>query len=105
MLSSPARSRDFFGLNAGRHAYLCPQTLFKFHPEFDAVWRGILESDPLADLVVLDGRVPNWTRRLRARWSRTLPDAARRGGGSPRPPPTRSAGAVGDSNATGGRVR
>jgi len=76
--SGTARSREFFGLDPAPHVYLCPQTLFKFHPEFDEVLRGILESDPLGDLVVLEGRVPNWTAQLRRRWARTLPDGGRR---------------------------
>ena len=77
-LSGPPRSREFFGLNPARHVYLCPQTLFKFHPDFDPVLRGILEADPLADLVVLEGRVSNWTTRLLRRWARTLPGLERR---------------------------
>jgi protein O-GlcNAc transferase len=74
----PPRSRDFFRLPANRRLYLCPQTLFKFHPAFDDVLAGILEGDPGGDLVVLQGRVPNWTARLTARWAKRLPDADRR---------------------------
>jgi protein O-GlcNAc transferase len=77
-LSGHPRNREFFGLDPNRHVYLCPQTLFKFHPEYDGVLRGILEADPRGDLVVPEGRVPAWTRRLRQRWARTLPDADRR---------------------------
>lgn len=77
-LSGSEPTREYFGLAPDRHVYLCPQTLFKFHPEFDPVLRGILESDPQSDLVVLEGRVPNWTARLQRRWARTLPDTDRR---------------------------
>jgi predicted O-linked N-acetylglucosamine transferase (SPINDLY family) len=77
-LSGPARTREFFGLDPARHVYLCPQTLFKFHPDFDPVLRGILEADPQGDLVVMAGRVPNWTHRLRQRWARTLGESAAR---------------------------
>jgi predicted O-linked N-acetylglucosamine transferase (SPINDLY family) len=69
------RSRESFGLDPGRHVYLCPQTIFKFHPDFDAALAGILAADPAGDLVVLDGRLPNWTCRLKERWARTMPDA------------------------------
>ena len=31
-LVGPAAVAEFFGLPADRHLYLCPQTLFKFHP-------------------------------------------------------------------------
>jgi predicted O-linked N-acetylglucosamine transferase (SPINDLY family) len=77
-LAGPARSRKFFGLPDGRHIYLCPQTLFKFHPEFDGILRGILRSDPQGELVLLDGRVPNWTRRLRERFAGSLGNVADR---------------------------
>ncbi len=77
-LTEPARQREFFGLDPARHVYLCPQTLFKFHPEFDAVLAEILKRDPEGDLVVLEGRAPNWTRRLQQRWKQTLPDGERR---------------------------
>ncbi|MBX3422544.1 MAG: tetratricopeptide repeat protein [Pirellulaceae bacterium] len=70
----PSRSREYFGLSPGRHLYLCPQTLFKFHPEYDAVIRGILQADPLGELVVIEGRVPVWTKALLARWQQTLED-------------------------------
>jgi uncharacterized protein (TIGR03032 family) len=76
--SGPLRSREFFGLDPRRHVYLCPHTLFKFHPEFDALLAGILDADPQGDIVLLEGRVANWTRRLRARFARSLPDADRR---------------------------
>lgn len=75
---SPRRTRSFFGLDERRHIYLCPQTLYKFHPEFDAVLAGLLTADPQGDLILLDGRVRNWTERLRRRFSRTITDADRR---------------------------
>jgi len=31
------KTRRDFGLRADKHLYCCPQTLFKFHPEFDLV--------------------------------------------------------------------
>ena len=76
--SEPALTREFFGLDPRRHVYLCPQTLFKFHPQFDAVLAGVLEADPQGDLVLLEGRVPNWTERLKHRLAGTLGEAAAR---------------------------
>jgi uncharacterized protein (TIGR03032 family) len=73
-LTEPRRSREFFGLDPKRHLYICPQTLFKFHPDFDAVLAGILQADPEAELALLEGRVPNWTARLKRRLARTLGD-------------------------------
>ncbi len=66
-------ARESFGLDPHRHVYLCPQTLFKFHPEFDAVLAEILQRDRAADLVLLEGRVPNWTTRLKRRFEDSLP--------------------------------
>ncbi|MFN8705303.1 MAG: tetratricopeptide repeat protein, partial [Planctomyces sp.] len=66
----PAR----LSLPAGKHYYTCPQTLFKFHPDDDAVLRGILEADPEGVVILIDGRLREWTRRLRARWDKTLAD-------------------------------
>jgi len=77
-LNGPARSKQSFGLNPNRHAYLCPQTAFKFHPDFDEALCGILETDPLADLVFIEGRVTAWTQALNRRWERTLPDGLKR---------------------------
>ncbi|MCA9052166.1 MAG: hypothetical protein KDA89_25695, partial [Planctomycetaceae bacterium] len=48
------------GIDAERRVYLCPQTLFKFHPEFDRALRAILRADSQAVLVLLRPKVPRW---------------------------------------------
>ena len=60
------------------HTYLCPQTLFKFHPDFDEILAGILNADPQAEIVLLDGRVEHWTNRLKQRFEKTLPGGTSR---------------------------
>ena len=65
--------KSYFGLNPQRRAYLCPQTLFKFHPEFDEVLRGVLESDSEGELVLIESRKTSWNDALRTRWQETLP--------------------------------
>ncbi len=77
-LVGPPRTRQQYGLDPNRRVYLCPQTLFKFHPEFDRVLGQILESDPQVDLVVIESRNATWNNDLRQRWQRTLPDAEQR---------------------------
>ena len=62
----------------GQHLYGCPQTLFKFHPDFDRALAGILDADPNAELILIEGRVPRWTNDLKRRLRRTLPEAGRR---------------------------
>jgi Predicted O-linked N-acetylglucosamine transferase, SPINDLY family len=53
--------------------YGCPQTLFKFHPDFDAVLAAIAEGDPAGRIVLLEGKYSAWTDLLRARWAKTFP--------------------------------
>jgi uncharacterized protein (TIGR03032 family) len=77
-LSGPTRGREFFGLPADRNLYVCPQTLFKLHPEFDPILAGILRQDRQGQIVLLEGRVANWTTRLKRRLARTLGDDASR---------------------------
>ena len=45
-----AKSRAELGLPKGR-AYLCPQSLFKIHPDNDALFSAIVAADPKASLV------------------------------------------------------
>ncbi len=62
----------------GGHRYACPQTLFKFHPDFDAVLAGILRGDPDGVLLLIEGRVAHWTALLRERFARVMPDVTDR---------------------------
>lgn len=73
-LSAPRKSRGDLGLSATANLYLCPQTLFKFHPAFDEQLAAILRRDPRGELVLIEGRTANWTRLLRERFSRVMPD-------------------------------
>ena len=77
-LEGPRRTREELGLNPHRRTYVCPQTLFKFHPACDEALSRILTADPEGDLVVLKGQNPAWMTALMARWRQTLPDADRR---------------------------
>jgi predicted O-linked N-acetylglucosamine transferase (SPINDLY family) len=52
--------------------YLCPQTLFKIHPEFDGMLAGILSRDPRGIVVLIAGQFQEFTDALRARFQRTL---------------------------------
>jgi predicted O-linked N-acetylglucosamine transferase (SPINDLY family) len=63
----PARSQCERGVTR----YLCPQSLFKFHPDFDPLLRGILEADPRGRLVLLEPPQKLWRQQLEARWRAT----------------------------------
>jgi protein O-GlcNAc transferase len=76
---APARrSRAELGLPATGRLYGCPQSLFKMHPDFDAVLAGIVRRDPQAWLVFLEGPQPEWGEALRQRWRAACPEVAER---------------------------
>lgn len=70
--------RAAFGLPDGANLYGCPQTLFKFHPDFDELLCRILQADPKGRIVLLEGQHPSWTEQLTARFRRSMPDVADR---------------------------
>lgn len=70
----PPTGRDYFGLPENRHLYLCPQSLLKFHPDTDDLFGGVLRADPAGVLVLKEGRYPQATQALKARFARTLAD-------------------------------
>jgi predicted O-linked N-acetylglucosamine transferase (SPINDLY family) len=78
VLAGPARSRSSFGVPEEAHVYACPQTLFKLHPDFDALLGAILRQDPQGILVLIEGRYPTWNRLLWQRFDRTLADVRER---------------------------
>ncbi len=74
-LPAPANvsSRHTLGLPQTGTLYGCPQTLFKFHPDFDAVLAKIAEGDPTGHIVLLEGIRAAWAELLKARWAKTFP--------------------------------
>jgi predicted O-linked N-acetylglucosamine transferase (SPINDLY family) len=68
------RSRAQFGLDDRDHVYICPQALFKFHPEFDEILSRILRCDDKGRLVLIEGSHSNWTTLLTKRFSHSMPD-------------------------------
>ena len=73
-----ARSRARFGLSASEHLYLCPQTLFKIHPQFDELLAGILRRDPQGRVVLIRGHCEQWRVKLSERFKRVAADIAHR---------------------------
>lgn len=73
-LSHPVEDRAALGLPAEAHLYLCPQTLFKFHPEIDDLFAGILRQDERGLLVLIEGKYPTWTQMVQQRFEKTIPD-------------------------------
>jgi len=72
-LPGPVPHRSAFGLPAGKHLYVCPQNLLKFHPDFDPLLAGILDNDGDGVVVIKQGRWPRSGELLQERFRRTLP--------------------------------
>ena len=66
------KPRSAFGFDDADHVYLCPQALFKFHPEFDEILSGILGADPRARLVLKGAAEHHWAALLLQRFRRTM---------------------------------
>lgn len=73
-LPAAPKTRAAFRLPADCPLYLCPQNLFKVHPDMDDLIAGILRKDPRGIVVLVEGRVANWTRLMRKRWQATMPE-------------------------------
>lgn len=76
-VSAPAKERADFGLSPDDHLYVCPHSLFKLHPEFDAVLEAILNADFRGRVVLVDPRI-HWTELLRRRLRQALGATAER---------------------------
>lgn len=70
--------RADFGLPEGRRLYVCPQSLFKMHPEFDAALLDILRRDERGLVVLLHEPHPHPAEVLRERLRRAGPKEAER---------------------------
>lgn len=77
-LLSEGVNKQLLGLPEDFRLYLCPQTLFKFHPDFDQMLGGILRRDPKSLLLLVKLGQESWRERLVARFARTMPDVHRR---------------------------
>jgi predicted O-linked N-acetylglucosamine transferase (SPINDLY family) len=75
--SSVAQPETVAGNDDGP-VFLCPQSLFKIHPEFDGLIGAILTQCPDAELAIVDGQHPEWCAALEARWKVAIPQAADR---------------------------
>jgi len=58
--------------------YLCPQSLYKYHPDFDELLGQILRRDPQGQLWLLSGQQPHWNELLWQRFQITMPDVLSR---------------------------
>lgn len=78
VMTGPAKTRQDFGLDTAANLYICPQSLFKLHPDFDEVLAGILRQDPQGRVVLIRGNQQLMEPPLTSRWQQTMPDVAHR---------------------------
>jgi protein O-GlcNAc transferase len=74
----PGKDRSDLGLPETGGLYVCPQSLFKFHPDFDRACMAILDRDPTGTLVLLQDSARHWQDILQQRFETLSPTAARR---------------------------
>ncbi|MBF0379963.1 MAG: tetratricopeptide repeat protein [Magnetococcales bacterium] len=65
-------SRTDYDLPKSGNIYLCPQSLFKIHPDFDETIMEILQQDPNGWLVLIEGGDDNLITLLKKRWDKLL---------------------------------
>jgi predicted O-linked N-acetylglucosamine transferase (SPINDLY family) len=70
--------RSRFGLEEGRHVFLCTQNLRKYHPDFDGLLAEVLRGDPQGNVLIIAYSQPAVTELLLNRFQRTMPDVASR---------------------------
>jgi protein O-GlcNAc transferase len=78
---TPGRTRAQLGLKDEEHVYLCPQTLFKLHPDFDRLMAGILERDAQGRVLLIAthcSHCSDWSMRLQQRFGRHMPHVSDR---------------------------
>ena len=76
--TGPPLSRAELGLPEGRNVYLCPQSLFKFHPDFDPVLGDILRNDENGVVAIVEAAHPTWNTTLANRFKRSFGDVVDR---------------------------
>ena len=69
-------SREELGLPATGRVYLCPQSLFKLHPEMDRLFEGIATRDAAGWIGLIEPPEPEWRRQLEARWKGAVGEPA-----------------------------
>lgn len=70
--AGPSAARAHFRLPESGRVYMCPQSLFKIHPEMDALFAELLEADPQGVLVFFQAMARGVTLQFAGRLQRVL---------------------------------
>jgi protein O-GlcNAc transferase len=76
-MPAEANRRDF-GLDDDEHVYLCPQALFKLHPDMDDVLLEIVERDSRARIVLIEPSLRHMRTAIEARMTQLSPKLGER---------------------------
>jgi len=75
-LPTVLKTRSDYGFDDDDHLHICPQYLFKVHPDFDPILERILREDPKARILFTRSPVGHWSevilRRLERRMGRLV---------------------------------
>lgn len=77
-LPAKMRDRQALGFSGDGEMLICPQSLFKLMPRFDATLAAILDAAPKASLLLPEATLPGQTAAIKARFATTLGTAAKR---------------------------
>jgi predicted O-linked N-acetylglucosamine transferase (SPINDLY family) len=76
--SCPVKDRGALGLAEDVTLYVCAQSLFKIHPDFDAILGAVLRGDSRGQVVLIASPCACVNRLLSERFFRSFPDVAER---------------------------
>tara|TARA_B110000444_G_C18758661_1_gene556429 strand:+ start:195 stop:1163 length:969 start_codon:yes stop_codon:yes gene_type:complete len=77
-LTETKKIRFNFKLATSKNIYFCPQSLFKFHPDFDKIMAEILRKDKNGAIILISGQNPKWKDKLIKRFNTKIPDVTSR---------------------------
>lgn len=71
-------TKEEFGCSEDDHIYACPQSCFKFHPDFDVMVANILRQDPKGKLLLIHDYSEYGQNQLMTRMEKTFGDLMER---------------------------
>ncbi|MEE3000158.1 MAG: tetratricopeptide repeat protein [Pseudomonadota bacterium] len=77
-IPSDLLTKSEFGCPPNLTLYLCPQSAIKHHPDLDFIFREILKADKNAMIMVVEGAVKDWSKKVQKRWESRIPDTYNR---------------------------
>lgn len=66
-------SKETLNIKQNETLYVCPQNLFKLHPDFDSVIERILDGNPSSKVILIEGNCARHTTLIQERMRLTIP--------------------------------